>query len=73
MKQEVKVGKGILDQIYEMHELPTKLTKEEVKDALMSISTESFENLWKESFGESYEDFVDCILVVDNPKFTIEK
>lgn len=64
----IKIGKGIIDQINEIHEFTTKITKKEVKDALMSISTESFENLWKESFGESYEDFVNSVLDYDTKR-----
>lgn len=58
----IKIGKGIIDQINEIHEFTTKITKEDLKDFLMSISDENYEILWKESFGESYEDFVNKIL-----------
>lgn len=59
---KIKIGKGLLEQIKEIHEFPNKLTKEDLKDFLMSISDENYEILWKESFGETFEDFVNKIL-----------
>lgn len=59
------IGKGLLTQINEVHEYPP-ITKEDIRKALMSISTEEYEEIWKRTFGESYKEFVDKLL--DNYK-----
>ena len=61
MVKEIVVGKGLLAQINEVHEYPIP-TKDNIREALMSISTEEYETLWKETFGETYKEFVDKLL-----------
>lgn len=55
------IGKGLAKQINEVHEYPNA-TKEDIRKALMSISTEEYEELWRRTFGESYKEFVDKLL-----------
>lgn len=55
----IQIGKGLLEQIKETHEFSNIIDKEKVKKFCMDISDENYENLWKESFGETYKEFVD--------------
>jgi len=57
----IHIGKGILAQVNEVHEYPPT-TKEDIRKALMSISNEQYEEIWKETFGETYKEFVDKLL-----------
>ena len=62
----IQIGKGLLSQIDEVYKYPTeKITKENIREALMSISDENYEALWKNSFGETYKDFVEHLLEID--------
>lgn len=58
-------GKGFLEQVKENYEFSTNINKEDLKTFCMSISDENFETLWKESFGETYEEFVNKMLNYD--------
>lgn len=53
----IHIGKGIITQINEIHEYPST-TKEDIRKALMSISNKWYEELWKRTFGETYEEFI---------------
>lgn len=57
----IQIGKGLFTQINKVHEYPLP-TKENIKEALMSISTEEYEAIWKRTFGETYKEFVDKLL-----------
>lgn len=57
----IQTGKGLLTQINEIYEYPP-ITKEDIRKALMSISTEEYEELWRRTFGETYEEFVNKLL-----------
>ena len=61
----IQIGKGLLTQINEIHEFSNIIDKEEVKKFCMRISDEAYENLWKESFGETYEEFIDKMLEIE--------
>ena len=61
----IQIGKGLLTQINEIHEFSNIIDKEEVKKFCMRISDEVYENLWKESFGETYEEFIDKMLEIE--------
>ena len=61
----IQIGKGLLTQINEIHEFSNIIDKEEVKKFCMSISDEGYENLWKETFGETYEEFIDKMLEIE--------
>lgn len=61
----IQIGKGLLVQINEIHEFSNIIDKEEVKKFCMRISDEAYENLWKESFGETYEEFIDKMLEIE--------
>lgn len=65
----IQTGKGLLSQIDKVYEYPIeKITKENLKEALMSISDENYEALWKRSFGETYKDFVEHLFEIDIKK-----
>lgn len=57
----INIGKGLLTQINEVHEY-SSITKENVREALMSISNKCYEELWRRTFGETYEEFVNKLL-----------
>lgn len=57
----IQIGKGLIKQVKEVHEYPPT-TKEDIRKALMSISTEEYEEIWKRAFGETYKEFVDKLL-----------
>ena len=58
---KIKTGKGILEQINTVYEFPTKITKAEVKEFALSLKDDDYCKLWKETFGESYEDYIEEI------------
>ncbi len=58
----IQTGKGLLVQINEVHPIKHAVTKENIRESLMSISDESFEILWKKTFGETYEEFINKML-----------
>lgn len=62
--EEIKplhISEGFIKQVREVHEYPIA-TKESIRKALMSISTEEYEEIWKRAFGETYKEFVDKLL-----------
>lgn len=58
----IQIGEGLLAQINEVHEYLPIATKENIREALMSISDKRYEELWRETFGETYEEFVNKLL-----------
>lgn len=59
----IQIGEGLLAQINEVHEYPIPIaTKENIREALISISDKRYEELWRETFGETYEEFVNKLL-----------
>lgn len=57
----IQTSKGLITQVNEIHEYPT-VTKENIREALMSISNKWYEELWRRTFGETYEEFVNKLL-----------
>lgn len=58
----IQTGKGLLAQINENHYIRYTINKEEIRECLMSISDENYETLWKKTFGETYEEFINKML-----------
>lgn len=61
MKKSIKTGKGILENSKIVYEYP-KITKARFKKMALSLKDEHFCKVWKETFGESYDDFVEKML-----------
>lgn len=58
----IQTGKGLLAQINENHYIRHTINKKEIREYLMSISDENYETLWKKTFGETYEEFINKML-----------
>lgn len=55
-----------LNQIKSNYKYSNIITKETAKELLLSIRSKSFCSSWKNSFNETYEEFVDKLLNNDS-------
>ena len=63
MSNEIYTGKGLIEQMNEIHIFSTEVNKKSLKEFLINVvSDDEYEMLWKRTFGETFEEFVNRIL-----------
>lgn len=63
MSNEIHTGKGLIEQMSEIHTFSTEVNKKSLKEFLINVvSDDEYEMLWKRTFGETFEEFVNKVL-----------
>ena len=63
MSNEIYTGKGLIKQMNETHTFSTEVNKKSLKEFLINVvSDDEYEMLWKRTFGETFEEFVNKVL-----------
>lgn len=63
MSNEIHTGKGLIEQMSETYTFSTEVNKKSLKEFLINVvSDDEFEMLWKRTFGETFEEFVNKVL-----------
>lgn len=63
MLNEIHTGKGLIEQMSEIYTFSTEVNKKSLKEFLINVvSDDEYEMLWKRTFRETFEEFVDKIL-----------
>lgn len=60
---EIRTGEGLIEQMSKTYTFSTEINKKSLKEFLINeVSDDKFEMLWKITFGETFEEFVDKVL-----------